>query len=75
MVRELSDTYAVVVYVYHNTGIKTIHINFGCESDNFGATNVICSFEIPKVKSIKTGLSFVGGMRLVTGLSEGNEKL
>ena len=31
------------------------------------------NFEIPKIKSIKTGLSFVSVMRLVTGLSEGKE--
>ena len=30
--------------------------------------------KFPKVKSIKNGLIFVGGMRLMTGLSEGNEK-
>ena len=57
------------------TYIKTIHTNVDREGDNLGATDVRRSFETPKVKSIKTGLSFVGGMRLVTGFSEGSEKL
>ena len=38
-------------------------------------TSGVRSFEIPKVKSIKTGPSFVGGMRVVTGLSGGDEKM
>ena len=54
---------------------QRLYINVDRESDNFGTTNVRLSFEILKVKSIKTRLLFVGGMRLVTGLSEKNEKL
>ena len=36
---------------------------------------VLKLFQPAKVKSIKTGPSFVGVMRLVTGLSEGKERL
>ena len=36
---------------------------------------VLKSFQPAKVKSVKTGLSFVGVMRLVIGLSEGKERL
>ena len=36
---------------------------------------VLKLFRPAKVKSVKTGPSFVGVMRLVTGLSEGKERL
>ena len=36
---------------------------------------VLKLFQLAKVKSIKTGPLFVGIMRLVTGLSEGKERL
>ena len=73
MVRELSDKYAVVVYVYYNTGILDTLITVRVIISEQPMSD-LCSFEISKVKSIKTGPSFVGRMRLVTGLSEGNEK-
>ena len=36
---------------------------------------VLKLFRLAQVKSIKTGSSFVGVMRLVTGFSEGKERL
>ena len=57
---------------------RVVHNNVGCGGDNFGTSDVRRSFEIvplAKVKSVKTGPSFVGVMRLVTGLSEGKERL
>ena len=36
---------------------------------------VLKLFRLAKSKSIKTGPSFVGVMRLVTGLTEGKERL
>ena len=41
----------------------------------FRTFNVRHSFEVSKVKFIKAGPSFVGVIRLVTGLSEGKERL
>ena len=54
--------------------LRVVHINAEREGDNLGISNVRCSFEIPKVKSIKAGPSFVGVMRLVTGPSKGKER-
>ena len=59
---------------------RVVHNNVDCGGDNFGISDVRRSFEIVpasqlKVKSVKTGPSFVGVMRLVTGLSEGKERL
>ena len=45
------------------------------EGDNFRTSDMKSGFEFLKVKSIKTGPSFVGIMRLVTGLSEERERL
>ena len=50
-------------------------INVHHKGDNLVTSDVRCSFVISMVKSIKTGPSFVDIMRLVTGLSEGKEKL
>ena len=54
---------------------RVVHNNIDCRGDNFGTSDVRRSFEIvlapgSKVISIKTGPSFVGVRRLVTGLIE-----
>ena len=57
---------------------RVVHNNVDCGGDNFGTSDVRRSFELfrpAKVKSVKTGPSFVGIMRLVTGFSEGKERL
>ena len=57
---------------------RVIHSNVDCGGDNFGTLTsdvVLKLFRPAKVKFIKTGPSFVGVMRLVTGLSEGKERL
>ena len=57
---------------------RVVHINVECGGFKFGTSDVRCSFEIVPAgqsKSIKTAPSFVGVMRLVTGLSEGKERL
>ena len=41
----------------------------------FGTSGVRHSFEIPKVKFLKTGLSFVGMIRVVTGIGKGRKRL
>ena len=57
---------------------RIVHNNVDCgviilEHPTSGV--VLKLFRPAKVKSIKTGPSFVGVMRLVTGLSEGKERL
>ena len=57
---------------------RVVHNNGDCGGDNFGTSTsdvVLKLFRPAKVKSVKTGSSFVGIMRLVTGLSEGKERL
>ena len=59
---------------------RVVHNNVDCGGDNFGTSTsgvsiVLKLFRPAKVKSVKTGPSFVGVMRLVTGLSEGKERL
>ena len=57
---------------------RVVHNNVDCGGDNFGTLTsgvVLKLFRPAKVKSFKTGPSFVGVMRLVTGLSEGKERL
>ena len=57
---------------------RVIHNNVDCGGDDFGTSTsgvVLKLFQPAKVKSIKTGPSFVGVIRLVTGLSEGKERL
>ena len=68
----------VVVYVYYNVGkleYRVVHNNVDCGGDNFGTGVVLKLVRPAKVKSLKTGPSLVGVMRLVTGLSEGKERL
>ena len=50
-------------------------VRVDCGGDNFGTSDVRRSFEIVLAGQSKTGPSFVGVMRLVTGLSEGKERL
>ena len=53
---------------------RVVHNNVNCGGDNFGTSDVSGhSFELfrpAEVKSVKTGPSFVGVMRLVIGFSE-----
>ena len=51
---------------------RVVHNSVDCDGDNFGTSDVRRSFQIVPArqsKAVKTGLSFVGVMRLVTGLS------
>ena len=57
---------------------RVIYNNVDCGGDNFGTSTsgiVLKLFRLAKGKSVKTGPSFVGVIRLVTGLSEGKERL
>ena len=54
---------------------RLVHNNVDCGSDNFGTFDVRRSFEIVPAGQSKIGPSFVGIVRLVTGLSEGKERL
>ena len=68
----------VVFYVYHNIGIEsyTIMLSVGVIILEHQTSGVVSKlFQPAKVKSIKTGPSFVGVMRLVTRLSEGKERI
>ena len=79
-VRELNDKYpgSSCLCLSQRWNIESYTIMLTVGVINFGTSMsgiVLKLFQLAKGKSVKTEPSFVGVMRLVTGLSEGKERL
>ena len=78
-VKELNDKYpgsCLCLLQHWNIESYTIMLTVGVIILEHPTSGVVFKlFHLAKVKSVKTGPSFVGVMRLVTGLSERKERL